>query len=60
MDGPQPQSAEFLHEDGITYRIRRKTLKEDFTIYEKHDGEWVDCGLDHSEGGELQRVQAPA
>ena len=46
--GLQLQSAEFLHEDGITYCIRRKTLKEDFTIYEKHDGEWVDCGLDQA------------
>ena len=41
-------SAEFLHEDGITYCIRRKTLNDDFTIYEKRDGDWVDSGLDQA------------
>ena len=46
--GLQLQSAEFLHEDGITYSIRRDTLEQDFTIYEKRDGEWVDCGLDQA------------
>ena len=33
--GLQLQSAEFLHDDGITYCIRRETLEQDFTIYEK-------------------------
>jgi hypothetical protein len=42
--GLQLQSAEFLHEDGITYCIRRETLEQDFTIYEKRDDQWVDCG----------------
>ena len=44
----QLQSAEFLHEDGITYRIRRDTLEQDFTIDEKRDGVWLDCGLDQT------------
>ena len=46
--GLQLQSAEFLHDDGITYRIRRPTLKDDFSIDEKRDGEWVNCGLDQA------------
>ena len=46
--GLQLQSADFSHEDGITYRIHRDTLEQDFTIYEKRDGEWVDCGLDQA------------
>ena len=29
--GLQLQSAEFLHDDGITYCIRRETLEQDFT-----------------------------
>ena len=37
--GLQLQSAEFPHEDGITYCIRREILEQDFTIYEKCDGE---------------------
>ena len=44
--GLQLVSADYLHEDGITYRIRRDTLEQDFTIEEKRDGAWVDCGLD--------------
>ena len=31
--GLQLQSAEFLHEDGITCCIRRDSLEKDFTIY---------------------------
>ena len=46
--GLQLQSAEFLHDDGITYCIRRETLEHDFTIYEKRGEEWVDCGLDQA------------
>ena len=46
--GLQLQSAEFLHEDGITYRIRRETRDQDFTIFEKRDGQWIDCGLDQA------------
>ena len=46
--GLQLQSADFSHEDGITYSIRRDTLEQDFTIYEKRDGKWVDCGLDQA------------
>jgi len=46
--GLQLQSAEFLHEDGITYCIRRDNLKQDFTIDERREGEWVDCGLDQA------------
>ncbi len=38
----------YLHEDGITYRIRRDTLEQDFTIEKKRDGAWVDCGLDQA------------
>ena len=46
--GLQLLSADFLHEDGIIYRIRRDTLEQDFTIDEKRDGEWLDCGLDQA------------
>ena len=44
--GLQLISADYLHEDGITYRIRRDTLEQDFIIDEKRDGDWQDCGLD--------------
>ena len=44
----QLHSADFLHEDGITYCIRRDSLEQDFTIYEKRDGACVDCGLDQA------------
>ena len=46
--GLQLQSAEYLNEDGITYCIRRETLKQDFTIYEKCDDQSVDCGIDQA------------
>ena len=46
--GLQLISANYLHEDGITYRIRRDTLEQDFTIDEKRDGDWQDCGLDQA------------
>ena len=46
--GLQLHSADFLHEDGGTYCIRRESLDQDFTIYEKRDGEWVDSGLDQA------------
>ena len=36
--GLQLHSADFLHEDGKTYCIRRESLDQDFTIYEKRDG----------------------
>ena len=41
--GQQLQSAEFIYDDGITYCIRRETLEQDFTIYEKRGEEWIDC-----------------
>ena len=44
----QLRSADFLHNDGKTYCIRRATLEQDFTIYEKREGEWVDSGLDQA------------
>ena len=46
--GLQLISADFLHEDGIIHRIRRDTLEQDFTIDEKRDGDWLDCGLDQA------------
>ena len=46
--GLQLISADFLYEDGIIYRIRRDTLEQDFTIDEKRDGDWLDCGLDQA------------
>ena len=46
--GLQLQSADFVHDDGLTYCIRRESLDQDFTIYEKQDGEWIDCGLDQA------------
>ena len=36
--GLQLVSAGYLHEDGITYRIRRDSLEQDFKIEEKRDG----------------------
>ena len=59
--GLQLVSADNLHEDGITYRIRRDNLEQDFTIEEKHDG-WRLGGLRPGSGihgFELRRVQAP-
>ena len=44
----QLHSAEFLHDDGVTYCIRREGLEQDFTIYEKLDGAWIDSGLDQA------------
>ena len=46
--GLQLQSADFLHDDGLTYCIRRESLDQDFTIYEKRDGDWVDADLDQA------------
>ena len=46
--GLQLHSAEFLHEDGVTYCIKRESLDQDFTIYEKRGEEWVDSGLDQA------------
>ena len=46
--GLQLVSADYLHEDRITYRIRRDSLEQDFTIEEERDGAWVDCGLDQA------------
>lgn len=46
--GLQLISADFLNEDGITYRIRRDTLEQDFNIDEKRNGDWLDCGLDQA------------
>ena len=42
----QLHSADFHHDDGVTYCIRRERLDQDFTICEKHDGAWIDSGLD--------------
>ena len=46
--GLQLISADYLHEDGITYRIRRDSLEQDFTIDEMCNGAWQDCGLDQA------------
>ena len=46
--GLQLHSAEFLHDDGVTYCIKRESLDEDFMIYEKRGEEWVDSGLDQA------------
>ena len=46
--GLQLVSADFCHEDGITYRIRRDNLEQDFTIDEKQGDAWVNCGLDQA------------
>ena len=46
--GLQLHSADFLHDDGITYCIKRDTLDQDFTIYERRDGSWGDSGLDQA------------
>ena len=37
IDGSAAAIPEFLHDDGITYCIRRETLEQDFTIYEKRE-----------------------
>ena len=44
----QLHSAEFLHDDSVTYCIRRERLDQDFTIYKKSDGAWIDSGLDQA------------
>ena len=44
----QLQSADFQHQDGLTYCIRRESLDQDFTIFVKQDGDWIDCGLDQA------------
>ena len=46
--GLQLVSADYLHEDGITYLISRDSLEQDLNIEEKRDGTWVDCGLDQA------------
>ena len=46
--GLQLHSADFLHDDGTTYCIKRDSLDQDFTIYERRDGSWVDSGLDQA------------
>ena len=46
--GLQLHSAEFLHDDGVTYCIKRESLDQDFTIYEKRGEEWIDSGLDQA------------
>ena len=42
----QLHSADFLHDDGVTSCIRRDGLAQDFTIYEKRYGAWIDSALD--------------
>ena len=44
----QLHSADFLHDDGVTYCIKRESLDQEFTIYEKRGEEWVDSGLDQA------------
>ncbi|MAH58184.1 MAG: hypothetical protein CMN91_07090 [Synechococcus sp. ARS1019] len=44
----QLHSADYLHDDGITYCIQRESLDQNFTIYEKRNGEWIDSGLDQA------------
>ena len=46
--GLQLQSADFQHDDGLTYCIKRESLDQDFTIYVRHADDWVDCGLDQA------------
>ena len=46
--GLQLHSADFLIDDGVTYCIKRESLDQDFTIYEKRGEEWVDSGLDQA------------
>jgi len=41
-------SADYRHEDGVTYCIKRESLDQDFTIYEKRSDEWIDSGLDQA------------
>ena len=41
-------SADFLHDDGVTYCIRRDGMDKDFTIYEKRAGVLIDSGLDQA------------
>ena len=44
----QLHSADYLHDNGITYCIQRESLHQVFTIYEKRNGEWIDSGLDQA------------
>ena len=41
-------SADYRHEDGVIYCIKRESLDQDFTIYEKRSDEWIDSGLDQA------------
>ena len=41
-------SADYRHGDGATYCIKRESLDQDFTIYEKRSDEWIDSGLDQA------------
>ena len=42
----QLHSSDFLHDNGVTYCIRRECMDKDFMIYEKRDSVWIDSGLD--------------
>ena len=44
----QLHSADFVHEDGVTYCIKRDSLDQDFTIYERRNDQWIDSGLDQA------------
>ena len=44
----QHQRVDHRRIDGSAAAIRRETLEQDFTIYEKRGEEWVDCGLDQA------------
>ena len=44
----QLHSADFLHKDGVTYCIKRDSLDQDFTIYERRNDQWIDSGLDQA------------
>ena len=41
-------SADYRHEDGVTYCIKRESLDQNFTIYEKQNDAWIDSGLDQA------------
>ena len=42
------QSADYRNKDGVTYCIKRESLDQDYTIYEKRSDKWIDSGLDQA------------
>ena len=44
----QLHSADYLHEDGVPYCVKRESLDQDYMIYEKRDSDRIDSVLDQA------------